>query len=269
MIQTIKFFAINCIYVLKEMTNPSDLSKSMCYFKEVLLIMILAVSGVIGILLSFDFSVKSLSYIFIWIFMVLGLWFIKNTRLYINKIIKNLISSHYTALVNQQKECLDATCCIPGKVEHYIWLLNLSKIGMSGIILWQILALFIDLSDMYYIPLVFAILTFAGFIHADKRLYEITKLINKNQDENQDTYISSVNNLIRLKFVFVSLSGFMGVLFITIFSLVFDSLTTNDTNQFIYSFSMLSLAFLIFVNQVSFRVLLLDTFDDKYNLHNN
>ena len=259
LIDSMIFFAVNCVHALKEMTNPSDLTKSVPFFMEVFFVLFLNFLSIVFVFIFFnDISDNvKVSYAISSILLINGLWFIKNIMSYILNVLKKLGNDDFKKILDQEKLCLDATCCIPGNVSYYIALSSLSVIGILSLILWQIWTSYYGVYDLYIINALLLIFIFACLIHSDKRIYEISKLLSKDGIYKDDEWLVSVKKLTRDKFVYVSLKGFIVGFSLLCFSVIFTMFLNEDGHYLIYYLVTFFSSFIIFINQLTLRGLLI------------
>ncbi|VAY86582.1 hypothetical protein MNB_ARC-1_527 [hydrothermal vent metagenome] len=253
-------FVLNCTHALKEMTSPNDLNKSFMVFKDLFLISILFVLGLVYILFidkQIEFIYK-ITYSIAWLNVLCALWFVKNTLYLIKNVVNTLITNRFKAILSKEIVCMDETCCIPGNVKYYKFLLYLSSLAMMFFVIAQVLIVQFMLFEFSYISIMLVLLAYAGFVHSDKRLYEISKLLNKKEHKvtkTESDWLIKTREFFRIKFVYVSMSGFVGAFFILLFFVLVHFSIGNAYSFLLHSISSISVGILLLSNQISMRAI--------------
>ena len=251
------FFAKNCIHALKEMANPDDLNKSMPYFMEVFFVLFLNILSVFIVFNAFEELgiIKKVSFSIFGMLIIQSLWFMKNALFYLN-LVKKLSSEKFKIVLKKEIKCLDASCCIPGNVMYYIYLSYLSILAIIVLLFWQFWTIYYEIYNMYAVNFFLSLLAFAGFIHSDKRIYEISKLLRKDDEYKNDSFLLSINNTTRNKFMLISFKGFFASLFLLCVAGVVELFISDYYNSILYVLFSFSVILVFFLNQMTFRGIL-------------
>lgn len=261
-------FALNCVFALKEMSSPNDLKKSLFLFKELGIALLLLTLGLIFILF-YNNTLNDVSKLKWSIFLLSALgaiWLIKNTIYVICNVVNTLITDKYKSILSQEITCMDETCCIPGNVRDYRFLLYLSIINITAFLVSQGLIIYFEYFHLSFVSALFVLFSYAGFIHTNKRLYEISKLLNKNAKENNITkeesdWLIKTREFFRIKFAYVSMAGFVGAFLILLFTVLFTLGLSSSSAYLIFIACSISLGILLFISQISLRVIHITVMD--------
>ena len=266
LVQGFMFFAKNCMHALKEMTSPKVAKYAIETYKEFLYVFLwLAfVVGASFIFIDFESDLSALLFVsFVLVLVSMG-FFIKNTLFYLDRVVGSIISPEHKRALSEAKICLDSTCCIPGDVENYRFLLKISITAMVALIVWQFVMYAFDLTSLFWLSPLILLGTYAGFIHSDKRLYEISKLLRKDEAFKDDKWLVRVNEFFRVKFIYVSLPGFFGTVLIFLMGTLLNCVSSSEAGAyFSYGFTFVSLALLALTNQIVFRILHISAMDEE------
>ncbi len=127
---------------------------------------------------------------------------------------------------------------------------------MITLVCWQFWTIYYEVYDMYAINLVLSLLAFAGFVHSDKRIYEISKLLRKDEEYKNDTFLLAINDLTRDKFMLISFKGFFASFFLLSLAGVIELFIPDSYNSILFIFFSFLMSFIFFLNQMTFRALL-------------
>ena len=266
LVQGFMFFAKNCMHALKEMTSPRVASYAIETYKEFLYVFLCLVVAVVVPFFVVDFvsDLSALLFVSFALILVSMGFFVKNTLYYLDRVVGSIISPEHKRALDEAKTCLDSTCCIPGHVEDYRFLLKVSMTAMIALVVWQFVVYSFDLTSLFWLSPLILLGTYAGFIHSDKRLYEISKLLRKDDAFKDDKWLVRVNEFFRVKFIYVSLPGFFGTTLIFLMGVLLNCVSDSEVGAyFSYGFTFVSLALLVLTNQIVFRILHISVMDDE------
>jgi hypothetical protein len=167
-----------------------------------------------------------------------------------------LANENFKIILQKEIKCLDGTCCIPGNATYYIYLSYLSVLAIITLVGWQFWTIYYQIHNAYAINFILSLLAFSGFIHSDKRIYEISKLLLKDKEYENDNYLLSIKELTRNKFNLISFKGFLSSVFLLAVTGVVEIFIPDSYNDILYVLFNFSVIFVFFLNQVTFRALL-------------